>query len=66
MELGPDFKLIVPGIRPAGADIGDQKRVMTPAEARDLGADILVIGRPITAAEDPAAAARAIADDLGC
>ncbi|WP_425064068.1 orotidine-5'-phosphate decarboxylase [Pyruvatibacter mobilis] len=66
MELGPDFKLIVPGIRPAGADIGDQKRVMTPAEARALGADILVIGRPITAADDPAAAARAIADDLGC
>lgn len=64
-DLGPDFKLIVPGIRPAGADIGDQKRVMTPAEARDLGADILVIGRPITAADDAGAAARAIAADLG-
>jgi len=66
MELGQDFKLIVPGIRPAGAETGDQKRVMTPQQARDLGADILVIGRPITAAEDPAAAARAIAADLGC
>ncbi|MEO0962877.1 MAG: orotidine-5'-phosphate decarboxylase [Pseudomonadota bacterium] len=64
-DLGPDFKLIVPGIRPEGADIGDQKRVMTPAEARDLGADILVIGRPITAANDAGAAARAIASDLG-
>ncbi len=64
-DLGPDFKLIVPGIRPAGADVGDQKRVMTPAEARDLGADVLVIGRPITTAEDPGAAARAIAADLG-
>jgi len=66
MELGQDFKLIVPGIRPAGAETGDQKRVMTPQQARDLGADILVIGRPITGAEDPAAAARAIAADLGC
>lgn len=64
-DLGPEFKLIVPGIRPAGADAGDQKRVMTPAEAHGLGADILVIGRPITAAEDPATAARAIAADLG-
>ncbi|MEQ8746639.1 orotidine-5'-phosphate decarboxylase [Pyruvatibacter sp.] len=64
-DLGPDFKLIVPGIRPAGADIGDQKRVMTPAQARALGADVLVIGRPITAAEDPAAAARSIAAELG-
>ncbi|MBV7257561.1 orotidine-5'-phosphate decarboxylase [Pacificimonas sp. WHA3] len=52
---------VVPGIRPAGSDIGDQKRVMTPVEARDAGAGILVIGRPITAAPDPAAAAQAIA-----
>ncbi len=65
MDLGPDFKLIVPGIRPAGADIGDQKRVMTPAEAVSLGADILVIGRPITASPDAGAAARAIAQELG-
>ena len=62
---GPDFLTIVPGIRPAGAAKGDQKRVMTPAEARAAGADILVIGRPITAAPDPAAAARAIAEELG-
>jgi orotidine-5'-phosphate decarboxylase len=56
--------LIVPGIRPAGADVGDQKRVMTPREAMQRGATMLVIGRPITAAADPAAAARAIHDDL--
>lgn len=64
-ELGPDFLLVVPGIRPAGADVGDQKRVMGPAEARDAGASILVIGRPITGASDPAEAARAIAESLG-
>jgi orotidine-5'-phosphate decarboxylase len=61
---GPDFLLVVPGIRPAGADLADQKRVMTPAEAHRAGADILVIGRPITGAQDPAAAARAIAAEL--
>jgi orotidine-5'-phosphate decarboxylase len=63
-ELGRKFMLIVPGIRPAGAALADQKRTMTPREALALGADILVIGRPITAAADPAAAARAIRDDL--
>jgi orotidine-5'-phosphate decarboxylase len=56
--------LVVPGIRPAGADTGDQKRIMTPAEALKHGADWLVIGRPITGAADPAAAARAIHDEL--
>ena len=61
---GPDFKLIVPGIRPAGAALGDQKRVMTPAEALSEGADFLVIGRPITGAEDPVAAADAIAAEM--
>ncbi len=61
---GADFLLVVPGIRPAGADLADQKRVMTPAEAHRAGADILVIGRPITGAADPAAAAKAIADAL--
>jgi orotidine-5'-phosphate decarboxylase len=60
---GPDFKLVVPGIRPAGAAAGDQKRVMTPRAALDLGADVLVVGRPITGADDPAAAAKAIAAD---
>lgn len=62
---GPDFQLVVPGVRPTGAAAGDQKRVMTPVEARDAGADVLVIGRPITGADDPAAAARAIAAELG-
>ncbi|HMM15820.1 MAG TPA: orotidine-5'-phosphate decarboxylase [Parvibaculum sp.] len=63
-ELGPDFKLIVPGIRPAGSDIGDQKRIMTPAEALARGADVLVIGRPITGAADPREAAEAISASL--
>ena len=62
--LGPGFMLVVPGIRPAGADTGDQKRIMTPAEALKHGADWLVIGRPITGAADPASAARAIHDEL--
>jgi len=61
---GPDFTLVVPGIRPAGGDAGDQKRVMTPREALDAGADVLVIGRPITKADDPAAAAAAIAREI--
>lgn len=61
---GASFTLMVPGIRPAGSDVGDQKRVMTPAEAMARGADHLVIGRPITRAEDPARAARHIADGL--
>lgn len=61
---GDGFTLMVPGIRPPGADIGDQKRVMTPVEALARGADHLVIGRPITGAENPALAARRIADDL--
>ena len=56
---------IVPGIRPEGSAAGDQKRMMTPAQAQAAGASILVIGRPITGAADPAAAARAIARDLG-
>jgi len=61
---GKDFLLVVPGIRPAGAPLGDQKRVLTPAEAIKAGADYLVIGRPITEARDPAAAARAILQSL--
>jgi orotidine-5'-phosphate decarboxylase len=62
---GPDFMIVTPGVRPAGGELGDQKRVMTPGEAVRRGADYLVIGRPITRAEDPAAAARAIAGELG-
>lgn len=64
-ELGPDFLLVVPGIRPAGTAVGDQRRVMGPAEAQAAGADILVIGRPITGAPDPVLAARDIAQSLG-
>jgi orotidine-5'-phosphate decarboxylase len=63
--LGNDFLLVVPGIRPAGSDVGDQKRVMGPRQASMAGASILVIGRPITAATDPGEAARAIAESLG-
>ncbi|EWY37590.1 orotidine 5'-phosphate decarboxylase [Skermanella stibiiresistens SB22] len=63
-DRGPDFVLMVPGIRPTGAPVGDQKRVMTPRDAVDQGADFLVIGRPITQAADPAAAARAIVKEL--
>ena len=64
-QLGPDFLLVVPGIRPKGADLGDQQRVMGPKEALDAGASLLVIGRPITAAPDPVEAAKAIASSLG-
>jgi orotidine-5'-phosphate decarboxylase len=63
-QCGPGFKLVVPGIRPAGSDAGDQRRVMTPKQALAAGADVLVIGRPITGAADPAAAARSIAQSL--
>lgn len=63
-ECGRDFVLVTPGIRPAGAPAGDQKRVVTPGEAVRRGADYLVIGRPITEAADPAAAARDIAAEI--
>ncbi|MEL4437972.1 orotidine-5'-phosphate decarboxylase [Shewanella algae] len=62
-ELGADFKLVTPGIRPAGSDAGDQKRIMTPAEAMAAGSDYLVIGRPITQA-DPLATLQAIHQSL--
>ena len=60
----PDGFFVVPGVRPAGGSAGDQKRVVTPRRALDAGASILVIGRPITRAEDPDAAVRAIAATL--
>jgi orotidine-5'-phosphate decarboxylase len=55
-----DGYFVVPGLRPAGSGVGDQKRTVTPRSARDHGASVLVIGRPISRADDPAAAARAI------
>ena len=63
-EVGPDITLITPGIRPAGMSANDQARTATPEEALRAGADLLVIGRPITAAPDPGAAAAAIAAPL--
>ncbi|MFB2801787.1 orotidine-5'-phosphate decarboxylase [Shewanella seohaensis] len=62
--LGLDFKLITPGIRPVGSDVGDQHRVMTPPQALAAGSDYLVIGRPITKAADPLAALQAIHQSL--
>lgn len=59
-QCGDDFLLVVPGIRPAGCDAGDQKRIMTPQQAVDRGASYLVIGRPITESKDPAKAAHEI------
>jgi orotidine-5'-phosphate decarboxylase len=61
---GPECLLVVPGIRPSWSADGDQKRIMTPAEAVAAGADVLVIGRPITGADDPLAAARRIGAEL--
>lgn len=60
----PDAIIAVPGLRLAGGAVGDQKRVMTPRQAQDAGASLLVVGRPITAAPNPAAAAAAIAQSL--
>ena len=62
--LGPGFQLITPGVRPAGAALDDQQRVMTPRQAIEAGASYLVIGRPITQAPDPVAALQAIAAEL--
>ena len=63
-DCGPDFRLVVPGIRPVGAAASDQKRVMSPAAAAAAGASDVVVGRPITAAADPAAAAALIRGEL--
>jgi len=64
-QVRPETLLVVPGIRPTWAEAGDQKRIMTPSDAKARGADLLVIGRPITGAADPAAAARRIKEELG-
>lgn len=62
--VGTQMALVTPGVRPAGAALGDQKRVMTPAEAIAAGADHLVVGRPVTRAEHPRAAAEAIVAEI--
>jgi orotidine-5'-phosphate decarboxylase len=62
--IGTAMQLVTPGIRPSGSDSGDQKRIMTPAEAIAAGADYLVVGRPILAADDPRASAQAIVAEI--
>lgn len=62
--IKPEMVLVTPGVRPAGAELGDQKRVMTPAKAIAAGSDYLVVGRPILAADDPKAAAEAIVAEI--
>jgi orotidine-5'-phosphate decarboxylase len=62
--VGPQIALVVPGIRPLGSASGDQKRVMTPAQAIGAGADYLVVARPVLAAADPRAAADAIVEEI--
>jgi orotidine-5'-phosphate decarboxylase len=61
---GDKFVIVTPGIRPAGAEVGDQKRVATPKVAIKNGSDYLVVGRPIVQAEDPAKAAKAILKEI--
>ena len=62
--LGPDALIVTPGVRPAGSAVGDQKRIATPAAAIEAGSSKLVVGRPITAADDPVAAFDAICEEL--
>ena len=62
--VGPDMLLVTPGVRPAGADVGDQKRIMAPAQAIAASADHIVVGRPVTRAADPRAAAEAILAEI--
>lgn len=62
--FGEDFVIVTPGIRPVGEDVGDQKRVATPLEAKKNGSSFLVVGRPIVAAANPLAAAKNILDEI--
>lgn len=64
-SVAPDLIRVTPGVRPAGTSVGDQRRVMTPEDAMARGADWLVVGRPITAADDPVAAAASLLENLG-
>ena len=65
-RCGRDFLTVTPGVRFADGDVGDQKRVMTPAAAKEIGSDYIVVGRPITAAADPVAAyERCVAEFVG-
>ena len=63
-RCGADFLTVTPGVRFAGGDVGDQVRVTTPAKAREIGSDYIVVGRPITAAEDPVAAYRRCVEEF--
>jgi orotidine-5'-phosphate decarboxylase len=63
-ELGSGFSIVTPGVRPAGSPVGDQARVVTPAQAFQAGASHIVVGRPITEAADPATTAQAILDEI--
>jgi orotidine-5'-phosphate decarboxylase len=63
-QFGPEFKILVPGVRPAASGVNDQSRVATPGDAVRAGADYLVVGRPITAAKNPREAALAIAKEI--
>ena len=63
-EMAPKLITVVPGIRPKGADAGDQRRAATPQEALDAGADLLVVGRPVTRADDRVAAAAALVESM--
>lgn len=63
-ELGPTLQLVIPGIRPTGAEVGDQKRIATPTDAIRAGASALVVGRPITKSSNPAQAAEAILNEI--
>lgn len=63
--LGKDFVLVTPGIRPAGSDQGDQKRIMTPVQAMAAGSHYLVMGRPITQAQDPIQVLTQVNNELG-